>query len=192
MNRLTLGACTIGLFLALVFAPGAAVARCGTGNPPSYDDIDAVMLTQNYRAEQEPTTYRFTTPTFARSTFWVFFWNNGRTELPTVYSQFSLKGMVGTFDLSTTLGAARDVLRRHRFFELNPSDAWITDTPDTVLYVKRCAVITKIRMYVLPQEGEDAPTRALFDDLRSLILSAKATRVSPHAQDFEETLLFDP
>lgn len=180
----------LGLFASLW--PGVAAARCGSGNPPSYDDIDAVMLAQNYTNGQGPTSYRRRVASFPKSTFWVFFWNDGREELPTVYSQFDLKGSVGTFTLSASLGDARTVLRRHSFFTLNPPDDLVTDTLQTVLYVKRCAVITTIRSYVAHQEDEDIATRALFDDLRSLILSAKATRTAPTAKDFDQTLLFNP
>ncbi|MGA8576123.1 MAG: hypothetical protein WB609_10665 [Candidatus Cybelea sp.] len=35
------------LAIALALLPALARAKCGTGNPPSYDDIEAVLLKQN-------------------------------------------------------------------------------------------------------------------------------------------------
>jgi|HubBroStandDraft_4_1064222.scaffolds.fasta_scaffold00034_1 hypothetical protein len=170
-----------------------AIAKCGTGNPASYDDIDAVMFTQNYSNGQDNTVYSRRVATFDRSTFWVFFWNNGREELPTEYSQLDLKDGLGTFKLSTTLEDVRSVLQRHDFFHLNPTDLLITDTMQNILYVKRCGVITTIRLYkYYDPTFQDRATLALFDNLRSLVKAASATRTSKTPKDFEQTLIFNP
>jgi hypothetical protein len=104
--------------LLVAFAPIAADSKCGTGNVPSYGDVDAVMFTQNgckgtiqdanvatLKSPQFPQGWFVST--FDCSTFWVLFWNNGRDGVPTTYSQCNLKNAVGIFDMSTTLDDAR-------------------------------------------------------------------------------------
>jgi hypothetical protein len=191
--------------LLAVFTPVAASAKCGTGNPLSYDDIDAVMFTQNgckgRIQDADVSTLRspafpqgWFVSTFDCSTFWVFFWNNGLNNVATSYSQYNLKNSVGLFDLSATLDDARALLRKDHFYELNPGNLIITDTAWAVLSVKRCGVLTRISAYNVRGllVEQDLPTLSLFDDLRSLIAGAKKNRVSTAPRDFEETGLFDP
>lgn len=109
------------------FTSGFAVAKCGTGNPASYDDIEAVMLTQNGcgSAILEPVASNLTSKQFPHdwiasafdcSTYWVLFWETGPAKFPTSYSQYNLRGSVGTFHLSATLAEARAVLQKDEFF----------------------------------------------------------------------------
>jgi hypothetical protein len=188
LRRLTISAGALLIFLA----PIDGLATCGTGHPPSYDDIEAIMVTQNDQQAAMTTPLPFTVSTFARSSYWAFFWETGPARFPTVYSQFSLRGMVGTYHLSVRLADATGVLKQHDFFNLSPEEHLITDTPKLVLSVKRCAVITRIGMYNPPPDDEDGQTKALFEDLQHLVAGAKATKISDKPKAFEETLLFDP
>src|ERR1700690_3022593 len=94
--------------LAMSFTTSFAVAKCGTGNPPDYGDIEAVMLTQNgcRSAIQEPVAadliskqfpHGRTSSAFDCSTYWVLFWETGPAKFPTTYSQYNLRDSVGTF-----------------------------------------------------------------------------------------------
>lgn len=189
--------------LLAVLMPIAANSKCGTGNPPSYDDIDAVMFTQNgckgTIQDADVSTLRSPTfpqgwsvSTFGCSTFWAFFWNNGRNDVATSYSQYNLKNSVGLFDLSATLDDARATLKNDHFFVLNPASLMVTDTARAVLSVRRCGVITRISVYSTAVPEQDSPTLRLFDDLRALISGAGKKRISNAPKDFEETGIFDP
>jgi hypothetical protein len=191
------------LLAALI--PSVAKAKCGTGNQPSYDDIDAVMFTQNgcNSTIQDANVATLKSPyvpqgwfasTFVCSTFWVLFWNNGRENVPTTYSQYDLRESAGTFTISATLDDARTLLRKDRFYELYPSSRTITDTARAVISVKRCAVVTRISVYNVPgsPEDQDAATLTLFDDLRALVSGAAKSPISSSPKDFGLTGLFDP
>ncbi|MGA8098372.1 MAG: hypothetical protein WB810_06920 [Candidatus Cybelea sp.] len=190
------------VFLA-AFSPVAADSKCGTGNAPTYNDVDAITFTQNgcgstiqdanvamLKSSQFP--HGWFVSTFDCSTFWVFFWNNGRENVPTKYSQYNLKDAVGTFDLSATLDDARALLRKAHFYDLNPNNLTITDTARTVLSVKRCAVITRISVFNSSTVTQDGPTLRLFDEFRVLVAGATRNRLSSAPSDFEQTRLFDP
>jgi hypothetical protein len=198
-------AIAIAWLLLAAVAPVAADSKCGTGNAPSYDDIDAVMFTQNgckstiqdadaaaLKSQQFPKG--LSVSTFECSTFWALFWNNGRNNVPTTYSQYNLKHAVGMFNLSATLEDARVVLRKDRFYDLYPSSLIVTDAARAVLSVKRCAVITRISAFneQASAVSQDGPTLRLFDDFRALISGATKMRTENYPKDFEQTLLFDP
>ncbi len=191
--------------LLLAMVPVAVDSKCGTGNAPNYSDIDAVMFTQNgcKGTIQDADLATLKSPQFPQgrfvsafdcSTFWALFWNNGRDNVPTTYSQYNLKNAVGLFDLSTSLDDARALLKKDRFYDLYPSNLMITDTARAVLSVKRCGVITRISVFNIQETGggQDAPTLRLFDGFRALIAGAAKKRVSSTPKDFEQTLLFDP
>jgi len=189
--------------LAVALTPTIASAKCGTGNPAAYDDVEAIMFTQNgcRGTIQDADTATLKSPQFPRgwfassfdcSTFWVFFWETGPTVFPTTYSQFNLKDSVGTFHISATLGEARALLKSADFFALSPRSMSITDTASSVLSVKRCSVVTKISLYNTSSVDEDAQTVHLFEELRALVMHAKATRTSTEPTNFGETGLFDP
>ena len=69
-----------------------ASAKCGTGNPASYDDIEAVLFGQKLLQWAGADDYPLTVPSLAESTYYVFFWESSGEKFPTVYSQFDLKG----------------------------------------------------------------------------------------------------
>jgi hypothetical protein len=110
---------------------------------------------------------------------------------PTEYSQYNLKDSIGTFQLSATLADARSILRNDNFFALSPSDGEITDTAESVLTVKRCAVITRIRIFNGPGNTEP-DTAALFRHLGNLVKQSPRTKVSDVPKGFVETGIFDP
>jgi hypothetical protein len=196
-------ACT----LLVVLTPVAASSKCGTGNTPRYSDIDAVMFTQNgckgrildASASRLPrnianVSQSWFAPTFDCSTFWAFFRNNGRSDVPTTYSNFNLKKSVGLFNLSVSIDAARQLLSKDQFYDLDPGAFGITDTAWAVLSVARCGVITRIKTYNMgdKDEEQDPSTLRLFEDLRALIAGARKTMISSSPEDFAQTLLFDP
>jgi hypothetical protein len=178
--------------------PLAAAAKCGTGNPISYNDISSVLLTDDYRTSDGYRDKTSPTSNLARSTFWLHFWEttgpgvHGKPLIfPTAYSQFTLRGSMGTFHLSATLAEARDILKRDDFYELSPQDHDVTETTWSVITVLRCAVVTRIRMISVPEYQEPAVAK-LFADLENLIEHSVKTKVSDSATDFKPNLLFDP
>lgn len=193
------------LFIVAISLPARANSKCGTGNAPSYDDVNAVMFTQNgckntiqdadvaaLKGPQFP--HGWFAPSYDCSTFWVLFWNDGRENVPTTYSQYNLRGAVGTFTLSATLNDATALLRRDHFYALNPGSNMVTDTARAVITVKRCAVITRISAYNMQGSsvGQDAATLKLFDDFRVLVREAAKKQLSSFPKNFELTKLFDP
>jgi hypothetical protein len=196
---------SIALAVSLTFAsiPAAVFSKCGTGNPPSYNDITAIMFTQNgckntiqdadaatLRSQQFPKGW--SASTFDCSTFWVLFWWSEPARFPATYSQYNLKDAVGTYHLSATLANATELLRSDDFFALSPSDMIVTDTARSVLSVRRCAVVTRISIYNTPSPWQDVQTLRLFSDLRALVMRSRATRISSSPRDFDENGLFDP
>jgi hypothetical protein len=164
--------------------PSIAAAACGTGQPPSYDDIDAVMLKQTgCKGALHPKTPK----SFECSYFWALVWDGEPSE----YSQYNLPGSIGLFEISTSIADVRSILSKDNFFALSPPDYEVTDTTESVVSVKRCAVTTRIRMYNTPMAEEPATAR-LFADLRHLFRIAEKTRKSFAPKDFQYTLLFDP
>ena len=182
--------------LTLATLPTIAAANCGSGLPASYDDIDAVMLKQDgcggtigsLTASRRPGWFA---KSFECSAYWAFFWNNGRENVPTEYSQYNLKDSVGAYRLSVTIADARDVLRKDKFFSLSPPDGYITDTAQAVISVQRCAVTTRIRIFTGQGNAEPATAR-LFADLANLIRLSAKTKVSEIPKEFGLTGLFDP
>jgi hypothetical protein len=128
---------------------------------------------------------------FECSAYWAFFWETGPARFPTQYSQYNLKDSIGTFQLSATLTDARSILRKDNFFALSPPDGEITDTAESVLTVKRCAVITRILIFNGPGNAEPS-TAVLFHDLTNLLKQSPRTKISDVPKDFVETGIFDP
>lgn len=184
-------------FIMLTFAMMSerAAARCGSDSQIAYDDVAAVMIEQNGCGGtiHDPS---LVTPipevsTFRCSTFWVLFrGKSGPATFPTVYSQFNLKGEVGTFNLSTTLSEVKGILRSDRFYDLAPPDYMITDAARTIVSVKRCAVVTRIKLYNSLPDYLDPNTLKLVTDIEHLILTAKRSQTSKSASIFELTGLF--
>lgn len=183
--------------LTLSFFPTVASATCGTGNAPNYDDVTAVMLagepyghflrrcsqTEGTRCIVEPTTW-------TGSTFWVFFGNDPDYQ-STTFSEYDLRGSIGTFQLAATLRDVVAVLRRDNVFSLSPVDR----NPSAglqMLSVKRCAVITTIPLYDASRADQDAATRQMFDDLDALVAGANRIKVSAQPARFEDNFLFNP
>jgi len=174
---------------ALIVAsiPISANSKCGTGNAPGYDDVTAIMLK---RDQGYWTAYKgYRAKTFDSSAFWALFWNL-TPKFPNTYSQYDLDYQVGTYELKASLRDATAILRRDKFFELSEPEVLVVDTPQEVLSVKRCRIITRIQLY--DWEGEDAATVRLFADLRALIVNSEKVKISSRPRDFEEVLLFDP
>ena len=181
--------------LALSLFPSVASATCGTGNPSSYDDITAVMLTGepygHFIRRCSGTSPCFNNPTtLAGSWFWALF-GSAPDYQTTTFTDYDLKRSIGTFQLGATLSDALAVLRRYDFFSLSPHDS----NPDVglqVLSVKRCAVVTTIPLYDTGPEDQDPATLRLFNDLDTLIAGAKRVKISGKPQRFNDIFLFNP
>jgi hypothetical protein len=178
---------TSALAVAIVAVPFPVAAACGSGQIPSYDDIEAVMLTSGYRASDGYHEKLAGITAFRRSAYWVFFWD----RFPTVYSQYDLVGSVGTYTLGATLADAKDVLRSDRFFELSNPSHLVTDVSQSVLSVLRCSVVTRLIVYNAT-EFQDPAVAKLLDDFRALVTNSRKTKGSKTPLDFKQTLLFDP
>jgi hypothetical protein len=184
----------IGLFLALTLSLGTiASAKCGSGLPLNYDDISAVMFSQS---GCRSTLGRKTIASFECSSFYAFFWAGGRpqgwtTPVISEYVQNNLPGATGTYNLSLSISRVRNVLRKDSFFTISPPDLTALDTAESVLSVRRCAVLTKVNIFDSRDAG-DVASRKLFDDMRALIKGAAKKLVSRKPKIFDLTGAFDP
>ena len=175
--------CLLAILLALILWPCAALATCGTGNAPSYDDVTAVMLEQ-FGCDG---TFRRKFPdTFECSIFWANFWKGE----PSDYSQARLSGRNGYYYLKASVRQIRDILRKGDFFALSPPNIGAVDMAESILSVRRCGVVTKIQIFNDPHFSEPA-TKKLFDDLVQFVKRAPKTKISSKPREFRETLLYD-
>jgi hypothetical protein len=126
----------------------------------------------------------------ASSWFWVLFGSSPDYQT-TTFTDYDLKGSVGTFQLGTTLSDALAVLRRDNYLSLSPHDS-NSAAGLQVLSVKRCAVITTIPLYDTGPGDQDPATRQLFDDLDKLVAGAKRIKVSDKPASFQDIFLFNP
>lgn len=172
--------------LLLVSSTALGLAKCASGAPPDYADIEAVRLKQTgCGSARGPRTVT----TFDCSMFYTFFW--GPPVNDAQYAQHNLEGSVGMYRLGINLQQVVQILKKDNFFVLSPPDIQVTDTTESVLTVKRCAVITRLRVFNGIRDEEPA-TQRLFQDLRALIDRSPKSRISSAPVDFKETLLFDP
>jgi hypothetical protein len=172
----------------------AASAKCGTGTI-DYADIEAVLLAQNGCGAtigsftQAAPQWRLV-KNFGCSTYWAFFWETGPART-SEYSQYDLSGETGTYRLSVTIAEVRDILRKDSFYSLSPRDIYRTDTAQWVISVKRCAVITRVRIFTGPNNSE--PTAgALLQDLSDLVQKSSKVRLSEPPKAFVQSGVFDP
>lgn len=176
----------LALALGVVALPLPAMATCGTGQPPSYADISAVMFERRGCGGFPKTR---PSKDLGCSQYWVFVttWD---TDDDATYSQFDFPGKTGTYKLGVTLSDARALLQQHDFFNLNPEDASATDIRQSVLTVKRCGVVMRIMMY--PKfVTADKPTAALFSAFDALVTRAAKHRLSGKPRMFPYTPVFD-
>jgi hypothetical protein len=199
LRRATL-AFGFAVFVATVWfsTPGLAFGKCVSDRPVDYTDIDAVLYAVGYRTidgdwkdadgyqPQRPADYQPTD--MADSNFWTF-WGLDRSYGE--YSQFSLKGQIGDFNLSANLHDIVKLLRRDRFYELSSPLDEITDTSYSVLTVRRCSVVTRIMVQNIDISRADAQTRKLFSDLQNLIKNSKKEQTSAAPLPFALQGTFD-
>jgi hypothetical protein len=175
------------LAAAMAAVPLSGEAKCGTGQPISYDDIQAVMLTSRYRTSDGYHAKWSGITGLASSSYWVFFWRYS----PTQYSQYNLVGAVGSYTLDAKLADAVDILQRDHFFDLSNPYFMVTDASQSVLTVLSCSIVTRIIVYNGP-EYQDPSVAKVLSDLRDLVVQSKKNVTSTSPTDFEQTLLFDP
>lgn len=183
----------VGFLCVLCLVPAVAAAKCVSGQPVDYNDVDAVLFTTRYRVLDGALGSGFEhadASTIEGSRFWALFWNDGR-EVVARYSQFTLPGSIGTYDLAASLGEAVAILQGDRFFELAPQIDSTTDRTYSVITVRRCWVITRIIMANDDDENQDPATAKLFRDFWKLIENAKKKKISNDPMPFTLKLLFD-
>lgn len=172
---------SFALMLSLLLSPCAAVAKCGTGQPATYDDVDWVIISQTGCGS---TLTPGTPDTLACSRFWTDFSVSSATE----YSQFNLEKAKGTYQLSASLVDARKILERDDFYRLSPpGEPGLTDQTTATASVRRCGVATAVTLWA---STSDPATMKLFDDFRALIGNSrkKMTDENPHIVNN----IFDP
>ncbi|HET9392343.1 MAG TPA: hypothetical protein VFO29_02290 [Candidatus Rubrimentiphilum sp.] len=189
------------LALTLAFSIGAAAsAKCGSGLPPDYRDIQAVMFNQNGCGSTLHPLRRnaMTVSRFDCSSFYAVVWelsgpNGKQMQLLNDYVQYDLDGQIGTYKIEVSLSSVQELLRKDRFFGVAPMDLMPTDSSQAVISVKRCAVVTRVMIYNtnLPDLIDPAAAK-LFQDLRRMIEKAPKRFVSRTPRPFMQKLLFDP
>ena len=165
-----------------VFSSTGVVASCVSGSNPSYGDVSAIQYSQNgcNSTFQNMSLPKLNfTEAFDCSTFWALFYDLGRGGESSTYSQFSLKGDIGTFTLDVTLQQARELLENDKFYALSSAPFLIiTDSAVATLFVRRCSVVTSIRVYNTVGTSQDAEVMKLFSDFRALIKTSAYQRTS--------------
>ena len=177
--------------LLLVVFPMTAAANCGTGQPLNYDDISAVLIQRDGCG-----IVRSSVPVeqFGCSRFWALFSNSSavdagaKPEASAMYSQYNLRGSVGTYRLRSTLEEARAILRKGNFFALSPVDSG-PDTGEATLTVKRCAVVTRIRASLMPET--ESPVSGVLVAIIGLVEGAAKTRLSALPIGFDYDIFFE-
>ena len=108
--------CAVTALLLVLIVQAPALGECISGRPIDYNDVDAILLTTRYRALDGYLSGYGTADntTVQGSRFWALFWdlNGGEPEYPARYSQFSIPGSIGTYELSISLKDARAILRQ--------------------------------------------------------------------------------
>jgi hypothetical protein len=185
MRRLSPG-CAAAAVVLFAFSAVPTLAACGTGNPPSYDDITGVQFEHSDCSAFAPKEVKLTCSSYS-----VFITNWGHQQIEARrYEQFAPASEVGDYRLNVSAGDVVAILRQHRFFELNPANIGETDVPYTVLAVKHCAIVTRLSLppehpsgaYTRGEGDFDSATQALFDAIDAFIRKAPKTLVSRKPQ----------
>jgi hypothetical protein len=183
------------LLVGFVSIPAFALADCRNGAAPSYSDISAVMFERNGCGG-----FTHKPDDLECSSYWVYF---GK-DFKTTYSQATKSIGRGAFSLDSSLQEAREVLRRHDFFNLAPPDITASDIMESILTVRRCKVVTKVLMYPIVQFsvhesagtkilqlGGDPEVAELFAEFDAMVARGKKKKVSDHFLYFNLNV-FDP
>ena len=178
-----------GVFASLVFVgtallPSLAIAKCENGAPQSYDDIRGIRF-ERWDCSSPPATNH----KCSRYVMFVSNWENVQHQVAE-YSQFNV-GQTGRYELSVNAKQLISILQRYNFFELNPPSLFATDTPYSVLTVKRCAIVTRLAMPAALLSGDlkmDASyyaTLDLFKAIDDFVQKAHKTMRSPKPDEEE-------
>jgi len=118
------------VFCALFAANAPAIASCGAGKTPTYDDIQAVQYARTECFGKCP-SYKVEFST--SGSYYV-----GGLRAPR-HGNYA-----APYD-SSVLEHAVDVVRRHDFFSINyDSSILVSDVPHLIVVVSRCGVTTKL------------------------------------------------
>jgi len=173
----------IALALCAMLHPIAALANCRASSGPSYDDVDAILISQtgcgSTQAPGEPSS-------LACSKFWLMF----SDYAVSTYSQYNLPGSVGTYKVAATIDQARMVLRHYAFFSLAPdAQRPPTDVASWSIWVQYCAVTRSVKVFDWPLGAESA-MREMASAFRDILTHSARRQVSTSPQIY--TPLFDP
>jgi len=167
----------------ILSANAPALGACVFGQPPSYDDVVAVLFERDFCGGLggQPKD-----PPLRCSGYYLFFWN---IHPGATYSQWASRRDRGTYHIDAGLQQAIDVLRKDQFFLLSPGEHDVTDIRETKLTVRHCGVVTRLMMF--PLSEFDPKTNAIFADFDALVEHSKKEKISDTPQDFKYTLLFE-
>jgi hypothetical protein len=178
------------VFLAAL-TTGPATSKCGTGNPPSYDDITGIQFERYDNCSQfAPKDVQQKCWSYS---FFVSNWDHYQNEVRE-YEQFSPPSQAGDYTLNVTADDVIAILKQYKFFDLNPANIVETDVGYTVLTVKHCAVVTRIALPPEQSPGAfmrvgganfDHATQALFDALDAFAKNGGKTLRSRKPQHTE-------
>ena len=167
----------LALSVLVALTPATAYSKCGTGNAPSYDDVTAIRFE---RDECKVPIHSVKSDCVSYLAF-ISNWNHRQKETRE-YEQFAPASAAGDYTLRVNASDVIGILKQYKFFELNPASIGISDSPYSVLTVKRCSVVTRVSQpakYVNLNGFElDQPTQALFDALDAFIEKAPKVKVS--------------
>jgi hypothetical protein len=160
----------LAVLFGISISPVDALARCESGEAPDYNDISDIDILQSGCGS---TLTPGNPASFQCSRFWVSFSRGQRT----LYSQYNLSEKMGTYVVGATLDAARNLLKRHDYYRLSPTDEVPTDISWTVVAVKRCSVVTSIKFYDWPaSQGEK--DKAFLHAFQTLLMASSKVMVS--------------
>jgi len=172
----------IGVLAAI--APLCVSAKCVSGQQPDYDDISAVLFERNGCGP-----YIHDPADCACPSYWMYVtkwgsrdWGTPQREIRQ-YSQFTVPGQIGTYTFDVRFKDLEAILEKHRFFDLSPPYRIMSDQTDTVLTVKRCAVVTRLMIYGKGPDM-DTETASLFADLDAFVEKTPKTRTSDKPERF--------
>jgi hypothetical protein len=159
--------------------PLSGVAKCGNGEPASYDDITMVAFTR-----QECYPWRHPPDSMACSRYWLMLTKFGAGQADIAeYSQFTLPGKVGTFEMPGHFDELIALLQSHHFFSLNSAPLYESGSSPAVLTVSRCMVVTRLIMWPYGKYVDPA-TNALFRDIDVFVERSNKQQVSQKPKTF--------
>ena len=166
----------------IAITAGTAIAKCGPGGMPSYNDISQVVV---FQSGCKSTLTPGPPISIGCSRYWAAFSYAGKS----VYAQFNLPGSQGTYSVDLPLADIAQLLQDHHFYSLSPAELVPTDVAETSIAVRRCGVTTVVKIYD-EQEGQESEALALVAAINGRLGRAQKVRISREPQ--AAPTVFDP